>query len=49
MSAGYGRLALTEAVQAEQERHGSRRFYAQRQTRAANVGEEAGTAENALI
>jgi predicted pyridoxine 5'-phosphate oxidase superfamily flavin-nucleotide-binding protein len=38
MSAGYGRIAFTKAVQDEQEHHGSRRFYARHQARAEQAG-----------
>lgn len=34
MSKSYGRIAFTDAVAAQQERFGSRRFYARHQTRA---------------
>lgn len=43
MSRSYERIAFTEAVAAEQERYGSRRFYARHQTRA-----EDGDASDAL-
>jgi uncharacterized protein len=38
MSQSYGRIAFTDAVAAQQERFGSRRFYAQHQTRAEADG-----------
>ena len=39
MSRSYGRIAFTPAVQHEQERHGSRRFYRRHQARAEDVAD----------
>src|SRR5438270_13202355 len=39
MSGRYGQIAFTPSVAEEQDRHGSRRFYARRQARYADTGE----------